>query len=94
MLEVAEEYIFDVAMDFMLATMMKKPTDIGSFDMKFFDIGKNLASLYYKATQSKHKLKIFKLLAYIHTSENNSRYLSDVKHPAKKLKDNEELQKL
>ena len=50
MLEVAEEYIFDVAMDFMLATMMKKPTDIGSFDMKFFDIGKNLASLYYKAT--------------------------------------------
>ena len=28
------------------------------------------------------------------TNENCSRYLSDVKHPAKKLKNNEELQKL
>ena len=59
MLEIAEEYIFDVSMDFMLMTMKNKPTNIGSFDMKFFDIGKNLASLYYKATKSRHKLKIF-----------------------------------
>jgi len=28
------------------------------------------------------------------TNENCSRYLSDVKHPAKKLKNNEELQRL
>ena len=28
------------------------------------------------------------------TTENCSRYLSDVKHPAKKLKNNEEYQKL
>ena len=62
--------------------------------MKFFDIGKNIASLYYKATKPKHKLKIFGLLSYMQTSENNSRYLSDVKHPARKLKNNEELQKL
>ena len=94
MLEIAEEYIFDVSMDFMLMTMKNKPTNIGSFDMKFFDIGKNLASLYYKATKSRHKLKIFQLLSFMQTSENNSRYLSDVKHPAKKLKDNEELIKL
>ena len=94
MFEMAEEYIMGIAIDFMEKTMIRKPADIGSFDMKFFDIGKNLASLYYKATKSRHKLKIFKLLSYMQTSENNSRYLSDVKHPAKKLKNNEELQKL
>lgn len=91
MFEMAEEYIMGIAIDFMEKTMIRKPADIGSFDMKFFDIGKNLASLYYKATKSRHKLKIFKLLSYMQTSENNSRYLSDVKHPAKKLKNNEEL---
>lgn len=94
MFEMAEEYIMGIAIEFMHKTMVRKPTDIGSFDMKFFDIGKNLASLYYKATKSSHKLQIFKLLSYMQTSENNSRYLSDVKHPAKKLKNNEELQKL
>ncbi len=50
--KIAEEYIFDVGMNLMMQTMMKKPQDIGSFDMKFFDIGKNLASLYYKATNT------------------------------------------
>ena len=94
MLEVAEEYIFDVAIDFMLRTMQRKPTDIGSFDMKFFDIGKNIASLYYKASRSSHKYKIFNLLSFMQTSENCSRYLSDVKHPARKLKNNDELEKL
>ena len=94
MMEIVEEYIFEVAMLFMEITMQKKPTDIGSFDMKFFDIGKNLASLYYKATKNKHKLNVFRLLSYMQTSENNARYLSDVKHPAKKLKNNEELEKL
>lgn len=64
-IKIAEEYIFDVGMDFMMMTMQKKPSDIGSFDMKFFDIGKNLASLYYKAPKRRHKLKLFKLLAYI-----------------------------
>lgn len=93
-MEIVEEYIFEVAMLFMEITMQKKPTDIGSFDMKFFDIGKNLASLYYKATKNKHKLNVFRLLSYMQTSENNARYLSDVKHPAKKLKNNEELEKL
>ena len=91
MAEIVEEYILDAAIDFMQLTMQRKPTDIGSFDMKFFDIGKNIASLYYKATKPKHKLKIFGLLSYMQTSENNSRYLSDVKHPARKLKNNEEL---
>ena len=94
MFEIAEEYIMTTCIDFMLKTMQRKPTDIGSFDMKFFDIGKNLANLYYKARKSRHKLNIFKLLSYMQTSEQNSRYLSDVKHPAKKLKNNEELEKL
>lgn len=94
MFDLAQEYIFGIGMHFMQKTMMKKPQDIGSFDMKFFDIGKNLASLYYKATKTQHKLRLFKLLSYMQTSENCSRYLSDVKHPARKLKNNEELQKL
>ena len=93
-LAIAEEYIFDIGINFMHRTMMRKPSDIGSFDMKFFDIGKNLASLYYKSNNRKHKLRLFKLLSYIQTSENCARYLSDVKHPARKLKNNEELQKL
>ena len=74
--------------------MKKKPVDIGSFDMKFFDIGKNLAALYYVTTDKRQKFNIFKLLQFINTSENNSRYLSDVKHPAKKGKKNEEFEKL
>ena len=61
----AEEYIMGIAIEFMHKTMIRKPQDIGSFDMKFFDIGKNLSSLYYKATKATHKLRIFKLLHYI-----------------------------
>ena len=56
MSSIVEEYILDAAIEFMQLTMQRKPTDIGSFDMKFFDIGKNIASLYYKATRRKHKL--------------------------------------
>lgn len=43
MFEIAEKYIFDIGLEFMQQTMAKKPSDIGSFDMKFFDIGKNLS---------------------------------------------------
>ena len=48
MYDLAEEYIFSKGLPFMKWTIIKKPSDIGSFDMKFFDIGKNLASLFYK----------------------------------------------
>ena len=65
MLHLAQEYIFDIGIQFMQKTMQRKPTDIGSFDMKFFDIGKNLASLYYKSNRSSHKLKLFKLLSFM-----------------------------
>ena len=49
---IAEEYIFFTGITFMTGTIRSKPVDIGSFDMKFFDIGKNLAGLYYH-TQDK-----------------------------------------
>lgn len=65
MLTECREYIFNVGMSFMQRTMQKKPSDIGSFDMKFFDIGKNLASLYYKATNRQHKIKLFQLLSFM-----------------------------
>lgn len=63
--DIALEYIFDAGVNFMLKTMQKKPTDIGSFDMKFFDIGKNLATLYYKSNKRRHKLRLFELLSYM-----------------------------
>lgn len=94
MYDLAEEYIFDKGLPFMKWTIIKKPSDIGSFDMKFFDIGKNLASLFYKVQNTKRKLQIFHLLSYIHTNPNSARYLSDCKHPAKKLRNNEEYEKL
>ena len=65
MFSLAMEYIFDAGIKFMRVTMRKKPSDVGSFDMKFFDIGKNLASLYYKTNNRKHKLHLFELLAEI-----------------------------
>ena len=65
MYDIALEYIFDIGIRFMIKTMQKKPSDIGSFDMKFFDIGKNLAALYYKTNKKGHKLRLFELLSFM-----------------------------
>ena len=63
--------------------------------MKFFTIAEHLAALYYKASNPQYKLNLLELLDYMHFSENHSKYLDDVRHPAKKKRaNNEEYTKL
>ena len=63
--------------------------------MKFFTIAGNLAHLYYKASNPQYKMNLLELLTYMYFSENHSKYLDDVRHPAKKeRKNNEEYTKL
>ena len=75
--------------------LRRKTYDVGAFDMKFFTITENLANLYYETDTLSYKMNLFELLLYMNFSENHSKYLDDVRHPAKKKKENnEEYQKL
>ena len=75
--------------------LRRKTYDVGAFDMKFFTITENLCNLYYQTENLQYKMNIMDLLLYMNFSENHSKYLDDVRHPAKKRKENnEEFQKL
>ena len=87
----AEEYIFITCVSFIRLALKRKNFDVGAFDMKFFNVAENLAALYYhKVSNPRYKLSLFNLLSYIRKSSRHSKYLDNVRHPAKKLKDNEE----
>ena len=75
--------------------MKRKNYDVGAFDMKFFNVAENLAALYYhNVTDPEYKLSLFELLSYMRKSVRHSKYLDNIRHPAKKLKNNEEHENL
>ena len=84
MRDIAEKYIFCTGQMFMKMALKRKTYDVGAFDMKFFTIVKNIAQLYYKVQNPQYKLNVFELLIYINGSDKHSKYLDDVRHPAKK----------
>ena len=93
MLDVAEEYIFNSCVRFIRLALKRKNFDVGAFDMKFFNVAENLASLYYHNPDLKpeYKMSLFQLLSYIRQAERHQKYLDNVaRHPARKLKNNEE----
>jgi len=64
---VAEEYIFISCVRFIRLALKRKNFDVGAFDMKFFNVAENLASLYYHNPDLKpeYKMSLFQLLSYI-----------------------------
>jgi len=88
MFELAEDYIFKFGLPFLRSTLKRKQYDIGSTELRFYVIAKNIAELFYKTDKKEYKLIAFDVLKYIHTSERHAKYLDSVKHPAKKLKGN------
>lgn len=67
---------------------------MGSVELKFYVLVKNCAALFYHATDNKNKLAAYELLNYIYSSDRHAKYLDNVKHPAKKLKNNKEIDEL
>ena len=95
MFKEAQEYIYIACVKFIQLTLKKLKYEVGAFDMKFFDFASILAELYYhRVTNPEHKLSLFELLAYMRQSPRHQKYLDNIKHPAKKLKENEEYENL
>jgi hypothetical protein len=85
--DVAEEYIFLSCTKFIRLALKRKNFDVGAFDMKFFNVAENLASLYYHNPDLKpeYKMSLFELLYYMRNAERHSKYLDNVaRHPARK----------
>ena len=45
-----EKYIFDTGLDFIRATLKRKTYDVGSVELKFYVLAKNVAACFYHAT--------------------------------------------
>jgi hypothetical protein len=90
MMEEIENYIFFTGMSFMKLALKRKTYDVGAHDMKFFTIADNIAKLFYSANKAEHKLSVYELLKFMNDSEKHSKYLDDVRHPAKKNRNNDE----
>ena len=91
----AEQYIFVTCVRFIRLALKRKNFDVGAFDMNFFNVAENIAALYYhRVSNPQYKLSLFNLLSYIRKSGRHSKYLDNIRHPAKKLKDNEEYESL
>ena len=48
-----ERYIFDTGLDFIRATLKRKTYDVGSVELKFYVLAKNVAALFYH-TEDRH----------------------------------------
>ena len=79
-----EKYLFGSGLNFIKATLKRKTYDVGSVELKFYVLAKNVANCFYHANDRTHKLATFDLLKYIYTSDRHAKYLDNVKHPAKK----------
>lgn len=94
MAKLNEEYLYIHGLDFIKATLKRKTYDVGSVELKFYVLVKNCAALFYHAEDKKNKLAAYELLDYIYSSERHAKYLDNVKHPAKKQKNNKEIDEL
>ena len=79
-----EKYLFGSGLNFIKATLKRKTYDVGSVELKFYVLAKNVANCFYHAHDRTHILATFDLLKYIYTSDRHAKYLDNIKHPAKK----------
>jgi hypothetical protein len=86
-----EKYIFESTLDFIKATLKRKTYDVGSVELKFYVLAKNVAALFYHTQDKRNKIKALELLKYIFESDRHAKYLDNVKHPAKKGRQNKEV---
>jgi hypothetical protein len=86
-----ERYIFDTGLDFIRATLKRKTYDVGSVELKFYVLAKNVAALFYHTEDRHNQAKALDLLKYIYSSDRHAKYLDNVKHPAKKGRQNKEI---
>ena len=86
-----EKYIFDTGLDFIRATLKRKTYDVGSVELKFYVLAKNVAALFYHTDDRQNQAKALDLLKYIYSSDRHAKYLDNVKHPAKKGRQNKEI---
>ena len=84
MLDVAEDYIYRTGLSFIKLVLKRKTYDVGSVELKFYVIAKNVAALFYHTPKKEFRLLSLDLLRYIHRTERHTKYLDNVKHPAKK----------
>lgn len=49
-----EKYIFGTGLQFIKAVLKRKTYDVGSVELKFYVLAKNVAACFYHATQLKH----------------------------------------
>lgn len=90
MKELNEQYIFGSALEFIKATLVRKKYDVGSVELKFYVLVKVVATSFYHATDIKHKLAVYELVFFIHSTD-HQKYLDNVNHPAKKSRKNAEI---
>jgi hypothetical protein len=84
MSQLHEQYIFGTGLNFIKATLKRKTYDVGSVELKFYVLVKNVAAAFYAAKEMKHQVATLDLLKYIFFSDRHAKYLDNVKHPAKK----------
>ncbi len=65
MLDLAEDYIYNTGLSFIKSVLKRKTYDVGSVELKFYVIAKNVAALFYAGTKREHKMQALDLLKYI-----------------------------
>lgn len=93
MYDLAEEYIYITGLDFIRQVLKRKTYDVGSVELKFYQIAKNVARLFDRPTDKKYKIAAYELIRYIHTNKQHEKYLDNVRHPARN-KNNREVNAL
>ena len=91
MTKLNEDYLFIYGLNFIYHTLKRKTYDVGSVELKFYVIAKNIASLFYHTTDKRNKIKAYELLSYIYSSDRHAKYLDNVKHPAKAKKNSKDI---
>lgn len=66
MYSLAEEYVYTTGLDFIRQVLKRKTYDVGSVELKFYQIAKNVARLFDRPAEKKYKICAFELLRYIH----------------------------
>lgn len=91
MKQLNEKYIFQTGLEFIKATLKRKTYDVGSVELKFYVLAANVASAFYHTSDTQHRIMALDLLKYIYSSDRHAKYLDNVKHPAKKGRQNKEI---
>ena len=65
MYDLCEDYIFHAGLAFIKSTLKRKTYDVGSVELKFYVIAKNVAALFYYTNKREYKIITYELLKYI-----------------------------